>query len=155
MRGNRVTQCYRCSPFRPNTRGVRPPVRLCTCTPASTFTRHFIAGKVVVPHNYCRLMPNPCDYLIRRYTADQSFALRRLNLSKRCLSSSHAIFSRTGSKRKPPLDGDERDDMFSAKDGSLGAPRRRNLLVGRPAHLSWVPMRRTLRSVAIPIFTHI
>ena len=29
--------------------------------------------------------------------------------------------------------------MFSAQDGSLGAPRRRNWPVGRPAHLSWGP----------------
>ena len=27
--------------------------------------------------------------------------------------------------------------MFSARDGSLGAPRRGNWPVGRPAHLSW------------------
>ena len=90
-----------------------------------------------MPYRHCRLMPHPCGYLIRKYTADQSIAPRRSNLSKRFFSSSHAIWGRTGSKWKPPLGGDERDDKFSARGGSLGAPRRGNCPVGRPALLSW------------------
>ena len=52
------------------------------------------------------------------------------------------------------MGGNGTDGVLSARDRSLGAPRRRPWLVGSPAHPSWDSLRRKLGSAVIPIFTH-